>query len=57
MYVITNRAIMFAIRSQIIAFVICSIEILAIPQPTKRLTPRGGVDIPMARLTTMMIPK
>ena len=28
-----------------------------IPQPTKRQTPSGGVTIPMARFTTIMIPK
>ena len=48
---------MFTIRSHIKAFTICSIVILAIPQATKRLTPSGGVDIPIARLTTIIIPK
>jgi hypothetical protein len=40
-----------------IAIVILSREISAIPQPTNRHIPRGGVAIPTARFTTMIIPK
>ena len=34
-----------------------SSDILATVQAAKRLTPKGGVIMPMARLTTMMMPK
>src|SRR5690606_10856429 len=36
---------------------ILSSDILATAQAAKRLTPKGGVIMPMARFTTMMVPK
>ena len=39
------------------ALAFSSMEILAMPQETNRFTPRGGVDMPMARFTVIIMPK
>ena len=57
MYVMRIRPISKAIKNGMIFFTRSANGILPIPHATNRFTPTGGVIKPMARLTTMMIPK
>lgn len=46
-----------AMKSGIRGLMTFVIEVSAIPTPTKRTEPTGGVQSPMQRFKTMMIPK
>ena len=54
---ISSRIISIATKQGIIPFDISSIDILPIPHATYRLTPTGGVNSPIARLTIMTVPR
>ena len=51
------KVVSIATKNGIIALEIASIERPEIPDPTNKLTPNGGVMNPIAKLTTMIIPK
>ncbi|MDD4569101.1 MAG: hypothetical protein PHE70_03105 [Tepidanaerobacteraceae bacterium] len=55
--VISNRQKIIAIINRIIPLKTTSSDVLPTRAATNRLMPRGGVIKPMARATTMIIPK
>lgn len=55
--VINSNVIIIAKKNGIIAFANDSIDNPEIPDATNRLTPSGGVINPIAKLTTIIIPK
>ena len=52
----SNKAIIIAINRGKRGLITRSILVLAIPIPTKRTEPTGGVHNPIQRLSTIMIP-
>ena len=57
MYVISKSTTIAANKNGIMARLILSREMPAIPLLTKRQTPRGGVVRPITRFRTIMAPK